>query len=323
MNKTTHWFVFLLLVSGSPIALGQAPLYVETFPYPGGAAGDQPLTSVGWANDVIAIPNRIYLENDGVVFAFSGTATTEAFYTSTTLDTGATGQAFPTIDPTDYQFGVSFFIDIRNGFSPEEVRSRFAVQIDGGSWYSSTTLLNVPTTANGPFANYELPFDPSAANWDNLTVTGTGSPTTAAAIGGPASADLTGSITGAGLVVTYGPPYGPAIAGGGTHDFDNFMIAPTAQPGDVDLDTDVDLIDLNQIRLNFRQAVAGRSDGDLTNDGFVDFNDFVQWRDNYPTAMPGAFEAVPEPTGAALAIAAMFFVGGSRRKRRSAGKLLS
>lgn len=321
MNKTTtHWLAVLILTVGSANVLGQAPIYLETFgPIPGGA--DQPISLVGWANDVIAIPNRVFLENDGVVFAFSNSNTTEAFYTSTALDTGATGQAFPTINPTAYQFGVSFFIDIRNGYSPEEVRSRFAVQINGANWYSSTTILNVPTTANGPFANYELRFDPAASNWENLTVTGTGSDTTAAVIGGPASADLVGSITGAGLVVTYGPPWGPPVMGGGTHDFDNFMIAPTAQPGDVDLDTDVDLFDLETIRTNFRQTVTGRTEGDLTNDGFVDFNDFVQWRNHYPTPLVGASDAVPEPCGVALALAAVFTLGRIRVKRTFAGRL--
>jgi hypothetical protein len=311
MNADKLWISILGALMCTPAALGQA-LYTETF---GPTTMAAPISSVGWANDLIAQPNRIFVENDGVVYAFSDAITTEAFYTSTTLDTGATGQAFPTVDPTAYPFGVSFFIDIRNGYSPEEVRSRFAVQINGGSWYSSKTILNVPTTPFGLFANYELHFDPAASGWDNLTVTGTGSDTTAAVIGGTAASDLVGNITGAGLVVTYGPPYAPSFNLGGTHDFDDFQIVPSAQPGDVDLDTDVDLVDLLLIRTNFREAVAGRTFGDLTNDGFVDFDDYRIWKDNYPVPLSDGTSSVvvPEPGGFLLLAMAFGFIGRACR----------
>lgn len=315
MYANKLWISILGAVLFPSTSWGQA-IYTETFgPIPG--PGNAAISTVGWANDILAQPTRIFVENDGVVYAFSATATTEAFYTSTALDTGATGQAFPSINPEAYPFGVSFFVNIRNGYSPEEVRSRFAVQMNGTTWYSSKTILNVPTTAFGGFANYELHFERTASLWDNLTVTGTGSDTTAAVIGETAASNLVGNITGAGLVVTYGPPYGPPLAGGGgTHDFDDFQIIPSAQPGDVDLDTDVDLEDLLLIRTYFRQTVSGRTFGDLTNDGFVDFNDYRIWKDNYPVPLTGGTSgiAIPEPNGFLLVATALGFIFARQRK---------
>lgn len=284
-------------------------IYLEDFPHPGGA--DIPISTVGWANDLVSRPNRIFATNGGRVFAFANMLANEAFYTSTTLDTGATGTAFTAIDPTAYTFGVTFLVDISAGFSPDELRSRFAVQIAGGNWYISSTPLNVPLVTQNIFRNYSIPFNPAASGWNNLTVSGTGSPTVGATIGGPAASNLTGLITGVGLVVSYGP----TITGGGTHEFDNFQVQPTARPGDVNLDTFVTLADLTIIRQNFRTAVTSRTLGDVTNDGFVNFDDFRQWKDNYVPAGVGANVSVPEPSAAAIVAGAACAIGWLRRRR--------
>ncbi len=323
MNIRRVWISALGAMLMAPAASGQM-IYSETFPYPTGMTGNQPISTTGWANDLIAQFTRLYANGaDGVVYAYSGAATTEAFYTSTTLDTGATGQAFPTIDPTAYQFGVTLSVDLQNGFSPDEVRSRFAVQINGGNWYVSRNALPVPTTANGPFANYSIPFLPAAANWNNLTVTGTGvtaAPGAAAVIGGAAASPLTGNITGAGVVVTYGEG-GLPITGGGTHNIDNFQVRESSRPGDVNLDTVIDLADLVIIRQNFRQTVGSITAGDLTSDGFVNFDDFRLWRDNY-VPPPGTELSlfIPEPGCGVLggfALAALWRIAvGAKRGRR-------
>src|SRR5213594_311527 len=109
----------LVLCTG---ALAQQVLYEETFPCP--PSGQVfPVRIVGWANDITNNPNRLFRESgdDGAVFAFQGTMDvpiSTAFYTTTALDTGATGMAFPSIDPAQY-FCVIFSADIRPGVNAE------------------------------------------------------------------------------------------------------------------------------------------------------------------------------------------------------------
>ena len=52
--------------------------------------------------------------------------------------------------------------------------------------------------------------------------------------------------------------------------------------GDTDGDGDVDLDDFAAIRDHFRMSVASRALGDLNEDGFVDFLDFREWREQLP-----------------------------------------
>jgi len=63
--------------------------------------------------------------------------------------------------------------------------------------------------------------------------------------------------------------------------------------GDVDGDQVADINDFNTILANFGQSVTNRTDGDLTNDGFVNFLDFRQWKDNRTAVSDG--NVVPEP----------------------------
>jgi hypothetical protein len=153
-----------------------------------------------------------------------------------------------------------------------------------------------------------------------LTVTGIGvtaAPGAAAAIGGPATNNLAGNITGAGVVVTYGEG-GVAITGGGTHNIDNFQIRESSKPGDVNLDTKIDLADLEIIRTNFRQSVTSSTMGDLTSDGFVNFDDYRLWKSNYVPATGEALGVVPEHATATLSLAAFAALGWSRRRLRAA-----
>ncbi len=196
---------------------GQALLYRETFPYPG-LSGNFPVSTVGWANDVLNNPGRLYQNSggDGAVFAYQNAARTTAFYTTTVLST-ATGANFPSINPALYS-GITFSADIQPSLTPANVTARFAVQMNGGGgvvWYVSTNTLPVPVTV-GPFATYSNVFNPAAAQWDSLTVSGNGTGTSAT-IGAVASGNLTGNITGAGLVFTH-------TGAGGTFNFDNFSI---------------------------------------------------------------------------------------------------
>jgi hypothetical protein len=95
-----------------------------------------------------------------------------------------------------------------------------------------------------------------------------------------------------------------------------YMAGPGFQPGDVDNDGDVDMIDFNAIRDNFQQSAASRAEGDLTGDSFVDFRDFRQWKANHPFTPPPA-GAVPEPAAALLGVMAVCgFLGAGRTMRR-------
>lgn len=86
------------------------------------------------------------------------------------------------------------------------------------------------------------------------------------------------------------------------------------QPGDVDLDEDVDLTDFAAIQTNFfTETGATRIDGDLTGGGAVDWADFREWKDNFPFPTASS-NAVPEPTSAMIACLAMLSLGACRKR---------
>jgi hypothetical protein len=97
---------------------------------------------------------------------------------------------------------------------------------------------------------------------------------------------------------------------------------PGAVPGDTDSDGDVDLADYENIRNNFRDNGATRLQGDLTNasglgfgDGVVDFFDFLQWQENFPTMGPSSANfVIPEPSTVLLSFAAAVGLGARRRR---------
>ena len=196
---------------------GQVLLYQETFPYPG-LSGNFPVSTVGWANDIPNQPTRLYQSfgSDGAVYAYQNAAATTAFYTSTVLS-AATGATFPSINPALYS-GITFSADIQPYLTPANVTARFAVQMNGGSWFVSANTLPVPATV-GSFATCSNVYNPAASQWDSLSISGNGTGT-GATIGSAISTNLTGNITGAGLVFTH-------TAAGGTVNFDNFLITTT------------------------------------------------------------------------------------------------
>ena len=188
-------------------------LYAETFPFVGALPVDYPLSVVGWAS---ATPDslRLYQNSggDGEFYAYEGAAATDAFYVTTNSDAGASGLAFPSIAPAAYP-AVSFSVDVAPSYQPANVTAYFAVRMSGGNWYVSSTPIPVNTgTATGAFTTYQQQFSPLAANWNTLTIGGTG-----ATIGSAAGGNLAGNITGAGLVVAY-------TGSGGNFNFDNFLV---------------------------------------------------------------------------------------------------
>ena len=73
--------------------------------------------------------------------------------------------------------------------------------------------------SNATFTTYSLPFNPAAANWNNLTVIQLGG-----IIGSPAANNLKGVMTGAGLVFV-------TVGTGGNFNFDNFIITGSGVGG--------------------------------------------------------------------------------------------
>src|SRR5688572_16117057 len=179
-------------------ACAQQVLYEETFPYSGPPGGVLPVSTAGWANDITNNPNRLFQESgdNGAVFAFQGTTDvpiSTAFYTTTALDTGATGPQFPSIDPANY-FCLILSADIRPGFDADNIEVRFCVQITktnpphGSEWFAAATPLPVPGM-HTPFRTYSQTFDTNG--WRALTLNGT-----SVTIG--SAAPVAGIITGAG-----------------------------------------------------------------------------------------------------------------------------
>lgn len=194
-------------------------LYAETFPFVGALAVGYPISVVGWSNAIADNVNRLYQTSggDGAAYAFESAASTKAFYVTTNSDRGVSGLPFKKITPSGYP-AVSFYVDIAPFWAPANVTAYIAVQMNGGSWYVNSTALPVDTsTATPTFTTYRQQFDPLAAQWNTLTIG-----TTSATIGGPAGSNLTGDITGAGVVFVY--------TGAGTFDIDNFLVTTNAAP---------------------------------------------------------------------------------------------
>jgi len=94
---------------------------------------------------------------------------------------------------------------------------------------------------------------------------------------------------------------------------------PVCDPGDVNCMGGVTIDDLNIIAAHFRQN-GSREEGDLTGNGFVDFDDFGQWKQYYTGPGLGAeafaFLSVPEPGSLSLLFVGVVGLFSSVRRRR-------
>jgi Ig-like domain-containing protein/immunoglobulin I-set domain protein len=201
---------------GTSLSVTSAPigtLYVETFPFVGPLPANYPIASEGWVEAAPGAPNALYqtIGSDAAVFAFIGSAATTVYYATRASDTNQAGLQFPDINLASYP-DLSISVDIAPQFNAANVTAYLAVQLNGGPWYVASSALPVPTTDSPVFSTYTTAFNPAAANWKNLTVSGSGG-----LIGSTATSNLGGVMTGFGLVfVTTGA--------GGTHNFDNILI---------------------------------------------------------------------------------------------------
>lgn len=217
------WFGLCAVLAEGPPAAGQALLYEETFPH-SGSGGNVVVSTVGWANIIPPDePHRLFnvgAPGEGAVFAWQpaeDVPISTFFFSTSDLDDGATGMPFPAVDVSTP--GLTTWVDIRPGFDADHVESRFAVQVDGIAWYGAEEALPVPETTEAAYKTYQAVFDPGRMGWLTLTLSDT-----EVWLGAAPEADLAGTITGAGVVVTH-------TVDGGTHDIDNFRI--TADIGDL------------------------------------------------------------------------------------------
>ncbi|HUA65012.1 MAG TPA: immunoglobulin domain-containing protein [Alphaproteobacteria bacterium] len=175
-------------------------LYAEDFPYVG-PNGNLPITGVGWLTSASG-SYGIYSAGGGIgdAFDYSGTATTNAYYTTDTNDIGYSGLPFLDINPANYPaitFQAGFVPGNAAGQVSGAVSVYWAVDMNG-TWYCSSQPQSIFLGALSPYQTYDYGFNPAATNWNNLTFTGAN-----AIIGAPASGPLTGDITGAGLIIAH------------------------------------------------------------------------------------------------------------------------
>jgi hypothetical protein len=208
-----------LTVTNPPVGL----LYLEQFPFVGPVVGNYPISSVGWVEAVPGVPNALFQTtantSEGAVFAYLGTPSTTVYYATTATDTNQSGLPFPNINLASYP-SLIFSASIAPSSSSSNVTAFVAVQLNGTNWYVAASPLPVPTTVDSPtYATYTMAFNPAAANWNNLTVTGSGG-----LVGSTAASKLSGVMTGAGLVFV-------TVNTGGTFNFNNFQITGTGLGG--------------------------------------------------------------------------------------------
>jgi hypothetical protein len=210
--------------SGFTLTVNPVPsdvLYAETFPYIG-PNGNLPITGVGWLG-AFQGTTGIYTSGGGIgnVFSYSGVATTNIYYTTTTNDTGASGLPFVAITPESYP-NVTFQANFTPGngaaLSSSNVVAYWAVQMQDGTWYSSANRIPVQTISQNNYQQYQMAFTRSAASWNTVTI-GANSAT----IGGHPGANLAGNITGAGVVITH-----LGLNGGGDFNFNSFVLTTNA-----------------------------------------------------------------------------------------------
>ncbi len=210
-------------------------IYSESFNMP--TAADQSVNHVGWMNDVTGEPYyRIFSNSHGVtyprcaVFSYNSAGATEAFYGTVSTITGGpypaspypitNKMAFPGINLSVAQ-NVAFSVAMNTFSAPASQSGFICVQINFGNWYVSTNAMQA--TGLSFVTNYYT-FNPTASAWKQLTVSGVGSDSSplVPVIGAVAANDLTGYITGVGLVVTH--------TGGTTLQFDNYTVLAAIPP---------------------------------------------------------------------------------------------
>src|SRR5882724_889004 len=250
MKKSSLKFAATSMLAALAISLmpGNAPaqtvLYQETFGVP--TTPDQSVTNVGWNSD-FSTGSKLRIFNSastGVVFPRCAVYTSDSagsldsYYATTASANGgpyvggtiSNKMALPSIDlssVSNLQFTVDW--NVQNGTSGGTWNAFFEVQINHGQWYVSTNNPLSPQPVNTTFVTPVFTFDPAATNWNVMTNSGNGihygsfnAANPYPRIGPAATSNLTGNITGVGIVIrhiTFGNP-----------QFDNFTVLGTLPP---------------------------------------------------------------------------------------------
>jgi hypothetical protein len=215
-TKSTKLTLPVLLTIGllrTATIASAAPLYEETF-NGGPATSSGPLSDLGWFqwgatysgyyNNAVQWINSATLQplntTNGVYMGQHRSINLHylALYTTDTAGSGT----FGLVSYSDITFSgrltFSIFTQLQGDTTGDTITGRFLVQ-NNGVWYASALSVPPPTSQNGP-ANYydprSLTLDGSATNW--ITVVGLGTGTFG--LGGGATRDLTGAITGVGFL---------------------------------------------------------------------------------------------------------------------------
>ncbi len=115
------------------------------------------------------------------------------FYT-TNGAASAIDSTFTSINPSSFP-NLTFNVEVRVGGG--NLANYFAVAV-GGAWYVATNNPLTQFTGSYPtFTNWSMVYDPTASVWNNLTIDPSG---TFVTIGSQAGVDLSGPITGIGIV---------------------------------------------------------------------------------------------------------------------------
>jgi len=119
-------------------------------------------------------------------------------------------------------FGI--FNQIQGGGSAANESGYFLVQV-GGNWYASATQIPGPVDTGTLMDPQSLTLGPGAANWITISGIGTGTIT----YGSTPGSDLSGPITGAGIVFTLND------SSYSTENYADFTISPVPEPGTIAL----------------------------------------------------------------------------------------
>lgn len=308
MRQNGYWLTTLVL--GTTLLLSRpvaGQLYSENF-----VGAD--LATVGWNNSSAAA-------GAAGLFDHSGNNVSNEAVTPDGLDTGAVfhymninnAQMIWTTEFSPINPSASGGVDISWWQSEDAIQIASTVDVHvavmvGGQWYATANAYST-NDFQDPWLRHLVTYDPTAANWRQLTLN-----VENVTIGAAPGSALSGSIAGLGLVTdmkTVG--VGPE-----TVWYDYIEIAAHQIPGDANGVDGVTLDDYNIIRTNYRTEVSSRAEGDLNADGFVDVLDFREWKANYSGPLDATL-AVPEPRSALIILASLATVCSVSRSLKWCG----